>query len=888
MRERITGYRVLHASVWQQRGRMVVLAIGCLFSLAQPTLAAGEAGTLASCAATTNVWPADPMYGKRVVIAGQLATSKFLAPAVADLQHYLGAMTGSAFEVAPDSDTAGAGRIHLMLTNAPDTPEAARRALAKKGLEPFVICGGRDHLLIVANDEYGISHGIYYYLEQLGVRWLLPMDNWTVVPKRTDISLSIGRLVEPAYKARLFFGTGGYFSWRWGRRYTGSADREAAVNTWMRRLRYGGEYRLAGSVGEGFMRDKAVQEVLKAHPEYLARVNGAYTPATIANRTGELVPNEHAKVNAGNPDAVALFCNWTISRLTANRKTSERRLHNVFSVEPSDGYGYGDNIAELPGNGSGSDQSFYIANQCARKAAALYPGVTAHLLAYAGHAETPSFALEPNLIVQLAPYAFQTTPPKKFIAEWQKKAPRLTLYDYWSIPDWTSDEPSFDLDTLAERLRYWHASKIEALTSESTYGMGAMGLGHYLAAHLMWNLDADQRALADDWFEQAFGPARMPMQRMIERWSRSFTLTSEEIAASLADVAEAGRLAPPGSPYVSRIDDFAAYVNYLRMRLELVNAPDAAAKQQAAVALMSFVLSIHDRGMVHTTRINDLLARDYSAVWTAFDLSAANPAGPGWAHVTKMTHDDIAALIEKDRQMYPAADWKPGRFTGALKPAAKASTLKSDNAALGPAFPTIGPLTLKLFVPSGGQDLRLLLTRAVDNEIEIHDSAGRKVLAEKIKGGAGTEWQTIPLELPAGEYEIAFSPAGGRNSGYFKFQMSAQARLVMTEFRSSKLAPSPRLFFYVPRGQRHIAMFYPDGDFGGFFKFRLRYPSGEPVQLRYQDNRRVIEADVPAGSDGRIWSIENSVSPNQPHKMLTTPQAFSLSAETAMAPSDAQ
>src|SRR4029079_15512021 len=77
------------------------------------------------------------------------------------------------------------------------------------GNEPFVIAGDKDRLRIVANGEAGLCHGIYFYLEQLGVRWLIPSEAWTIVPPRDDITLSIDRVVRPAFALRAFFGTGG-------------------------------------------------------------------------------------------------------------------------------------------------------------------------------------------------------------------------------------------------------------------------------------------------------------------------------------------------------------------------------------------------------------------------------------------------------------------------------------------------------------------------------------------------------------------------------------------------------------------------------------------------------------------------------------------------------
>lgn len=109
---------------------------------------------------------------------------------------------------------------------------------------------------------------------------------------------------------------------------------------------------------------------------------------------------------------------------------------------------------------------------------------------------------------------------EEWIAAWKAKAQNMAVYDYRSIPDWSHDEPTFNYLEVARKLRDYYGNNIQALMAESTFSGGAMGIGQYLAAHLMWDLNLDERALIEDWYDQAFGPAKAPLKRMLERWAR--------------------------------------------------------------------------------------------------------------------------------------------------------------------------------------------------------------------------------------------------------------------------------------------------------------------------------------------------------------------------------
>ena len=65
--------------------------------------------------------------------------------------------------------------------------------------------------------------------------------------------------------------------------------------------------------------------------------------------------------------------------------------------------------------------------------------------------------------------------------------------------------------------------------------------------------------------------------------------------------------------------------------------------------------------------------------------------------------------------------------------------------------------------------------------------------------------------------------------------------------------------------------------------FAFRY--GRKVEER--DGGKLLVAAVPPGIDGTVWSLDRLVQPYENFETLTVPQAFSLSPEVLLVPSDA-
>ena len=436
----------------------------------------------------------DKEYGRIIYPS---ADSSVQAKGSADaLKLWLEKVTGAEFTIATERPARG---LFLALESTPGLPTDVTQLKAQQSPEAFQIYSeGNDVLWIIGKSDLGLERGVFWYLDKLGCRWLHANEKWTVIPQRNDITLNINEVQSPAFLTRDFFGTGGF-----GRPAYDPKTRIAdAWTQYKRENLLGGTIRLGGHTGEHI--NTTYKKELEAHPDYVAEVNN------------ERKLSASSKLCVSNPGLQALFVKDRLAEL--KRSLAINPLGISVTVEPADGGGHC-TCNECLKLGTVSDRVFTLANVVARAVATEFPGKYVNLYAYNEHAMTPSIPIEPNVIVQLAPYAFQRTglTPHEMIEAWGGKHSFLGIYTYWSIPDWSRCLPGLSTQSVAEEIRFWQAHNIKIHNSESTFCGGNMGPNWYLAARLMWNPAKDEKAILEDYYTSAFGSAKVPVRRMYDR-----------------------------------------------------------------------------------------------------------------------------------------------------------------------------------------------------------------------------------------------------------------------------------------------------------------------------------------------------------------------------------
>jgi hypothetical protein len=791
---------------------------------------------------------ADALYSRTIYLPPDASdAAKGSAEA---LQRWLGKVTSAEFTV---TNEAGKEGIFLATERTPDLPVDVTPLKAQESGEAFLITGDAKALWIVGKSDLGLERGTFWYLDKLGCRWLHPGEKWTVIPRRDDITLKINAVQAPAFLLRDFFGTGGF-----GRPAYDPKQRIAEGWTLYKRQNLlGGTVRLAGHMGEAF--NLAHKAELEAHPEYVAEVNGQRTPGYIA------------KLCASNPGLQALFVTDRVNNLKAQLARDPSLL--AVSVEPADGGGHC-TCAECVKLGSISDRVFTLANLAARAVAKEFPGKYVSLYGYNEHAAVPNIPIEPNVIVSLAPYAFQRTglTPHEMIAAWGKKHDFLGVYTYWSIPDWSRCLPGQTLRGITDEIRFWRTNHVKTHLSESTFCGGNMGPHWYLAARLMWDPTRDEKEIVDDYFASAFGEARMPIRRMYDRWEGGFMLTDHELGLCYRDLNEA--LALTKEPAVrARLADMGRYTQFLRLWYEFQQARGDA-RIEAAKTVNTYLWQVYDSNIVQSFRMAQLLVRDMKP-----HLDAVNTQAEVWKDTRQLADEEILALVADGSANYHPLDFTPVRYAGPLRPLQPAGgedgayvtthTSASSSSFTFTARPGTERVALNILVQNRGAGRT--------DRVTAIDPAGKMVFDRRFEGNGQWADLVIPTAAP-GNYRLEVTD----QKTFFALQASADLPFACTgPFVCPDL--SRRAYFYVPRSLRQVAVYNP-----GVIPIKIFDPDGKPVTVeRNEAGNPLFLIDIPEGQDGKAWSF-TGFKGYTPLRLLNAPNAFSYSLQGMMVPEDAK
>jgi hypothetical protein len=222
----------------------------------------------------------------------------------------------------------------------------------------------------------------------------------------------------------------------------------------------------------------------------------------------------------------------------------------------------------------------------------------------------------------------------------------------------------------------------------------ARGLGYYLAARLMWNVEEDPHALIADFYDKAFGSAALPMERYYVRWlgpyvavrtraaasAAKFTaataaaapqdevgsisqqaedFTLESLKAAYRDLDEAAQLVRQQPHFRARVDHLRMYAHYLFLRTRLeaaAKAKDRRAVRAAVAEEAVFGSRLTNTNLIHT---RPLLGKEFyrrflpyqeflvgTTEWPANDRDAVAAAtGKGFRRVRA----DVPGADELDR-----------------------------------------------------------------------------------------------------------------------------------------------------------------------------------------------------------------------------------------------
>lgn len=776
----------------------------------------------------------------------------------AELAGYLGRITGAKFEVQT-----GDGSRGIVLGTLAEFPNPAlNEALAIRntydGREAFALRTEPNRLLLIGATDLGASHAAFRLLERLGCRWFFPAKEWEVVPAQRKLTVSFEETSRPRILARRIWYGYGSFNDK-GHPRGGSTQKD--YEGWSRHNRMASSFRVhAGHAWQSIILSN--KKTFAEHPEYLALVKD--------KRQGE-------QLCVSNPDVRRLATEWALAQL-AKRPEAE-----MISMECSDGVGQCE-CEQCRKLGSISDRVFGLANEVARTVEKKYPGKMVGVLAYSEHSEPPSFALEPNVYVQLTagfirgPYTHD-----QLIDLWPKKCKNLGFYEYFSVWLWDFDRlpggNGANLTRAQTMIRRYVAAGATSVDAESGNNWGLHGRGYYVVNQLLWNPDADVNAILADFYEKAFGPAAPAMKRYYERIAPDSEplLSRGLIGEAFRDVAEAARLAKDRPDVLARLDTLKHYLRYVQLRWLIDHEKDPAKQKELTIAALTACYRTRYEYMNHWAAMRYTWANDAAKKFNEPTWALSDRTPKPWQVETPVTRAETEKWFAEGLAYFQPQPVREMKFSMDLVPVEfpNSKPVASQQAYQRPAYYALHSL--------GGEPLEVEITPGTiawyrdrpDARYTLRDSAG-KVVAEgalKLDGAA----HKVAMKVPqAGTY---FFECNDSSAGW-RLKVEAGRPITLLSNRSRRYLHSGQMqemYFYVPKGTRELQYFWSGGP------HKVLGPDRKVIQ-EVKASDEVVTIPVPAGQDGQCWSLSPHSHGqlwffNAPNGLAASPNALLLPRE---------
>jgi len=777
------------------------------------------------------------------------------------LADYLSRITGATFAVEDGDGTRGIA-VGLGLDSFNHTATPVSVAAADR--EAYRLRSHPAGLLVLGATELAVEDAVWDLLYRVGYRQYFPGANWEVVPHSPSLAVDFDVLERPDYLARrIWYGFG---AWDYN---------AAPYRIWCARNRcvQGVDLRTGHSY-DGFV--KANRAAFEAHPEYWPLIDG-----------------ERKQVNKpclGNPAVRKLFVDHVLAQF-ANDPT----LDSV-SMDPSDGGNWCE-CERCAALGSVSDQVVTVANEVAAAVNAQYPGRLVGIYAYNYHSPPPSIRVNPQVVVSVATAFLKGgLTLDEILAGWSQQGATLGIREYYSVNTWDRDVPGAarggNLAYLARTIPEFHAKGARFLSAESSDNWGPNGLGYWLAARMLWDVDEAARidGLVDDFLTTAFGRAAEPMREFYRQLDggRPHLVADDQLGRMFRSLEAATKLAD--TPEVrARIDDLTLYAQYAS-RYHTYETAAGPERQASFEALIRHAYRMRQTMMVHTKALyRDLVNRDKTvtipegAGWQVAE--AENP----WKSSEPFSAAELAALVRDGIAAHPVTEltFEPISYSNDLVPAT--SLELPTEMPTGEFGAGRGTQTFYTYVDNDHTVLQLHLTGGLiahyrdrgNVRVELHRIGGQSAVGER-ETLVGTDRSVPPDGVSR---TIAFTV---REPGLYRITVNdgsdktlvtwpaAQPMTVLStgEFPMTGTYGQWSAYFYVPRGTKAVGLF--GGGHG-----EIRDSHDRPLFWLNGREPNYYSVPVPPGEDGRVWQMRYA---KGAVRLLTVPSCFATTPAALLLP----
>lgn len=780
--------------------------------------------TWMGCAGTPSVQSKESSITRYIYIPS--GADKSVAEAAEDMAYWLGRAGGGnylvrKYDAVPDNG------IRLVDYKKVNLPNVQLAEMTGNGQAFHLLANNVHDVRITGSGTNSFINGIYNFMHELGFRWYMPGENWTIVPRLPE-SFQFNKLVKPDFRNRFYFGSGGLTA-------IPGVDPDDTYSKdyllWNKRNLWNNvDFPTKGHSGTAFYAEN--KAVLDQNPSWFC--------------DGKV--NRYGWIDVNKRPAVDLFISW------AKKQVKPTDRFPSIGVDPADGSG-GPNDCLPAGHKTiktYSDKYFWLANQVAESLTRDQAGTRVQLYAYNNHAAPPGIDIHQNVFPVIIPYAYQNvTSPEGFIDLWTKKLKgrEMGIYDYWNITQWSKGIPQFDLYQLPQRIKKWKASKITSVQIEGTYGKGPVGHMMWLASQLLWDADQDFEKLYETFLGDCFGAAAPDIRNMYDRWSKNYVGAIEPSQALYDLNRAASKVKDP--VIISRINELKAYVHYLNLY------EDHLAKNSGASyeALVNYTLGIHHLRLVHTSALVNLYL----------------PLPKGYTRETdKNVQKQKFSSIRKITDASIQANFNNGLRTAI--PEVKMSKVQIDISALKPVPNSKKVASAKYinntnrygFVMKESGKLVIKVGSTRESNMYVLNS-NNDTLYKKAMKADKESFETFTFNLNKGQYYLLL----GEN-GFTRVEFPSNI-VFTTSDNWYDNASYPNLYFYIPRDVDEVVywdMHGPGLNGKGFWID----PEGNKIQaVKLRDG--IYKIPVPEKHKGKAWQF---VVGHRSHKMVNIPHIYSL------------
>lgn len=355
-------------------------------------------------------------------------------------------------------------------------------------------------------------------------------------------------------------------------------------NNWVDKNHWNSFGNSASHVWQGFIRLNS--KLFSTHPEFLAEING--------KRLGYGKTN---KLCVTNLEVQKLF----VSYIRNNIENSPNQT--VYSIEPSDGGNHCE-CKKCSALGSNSNKVFHFSNIIAKEIKKSHPQKQLGILAYYQHSNTPTFKIEDNIKVLVAPNGFQTLySPLAFLNIWVNHHHNLGLREYLNIPQWKAEQPRVELNFFLAELNIAFKNNLDMLVYEAGTSINGIIVSTLLSKMFM-NPTLTWDTVFEKFLDDCFKDSKIPIERLLNRWNSYSAYGYGDIPYSIYDLNEAFSLAKDENEK-SRIRDLMSYLHYNILYLDWIKDKN---DKVATTAYFDYLYNSHNRNIVNVKGLTTLFA----------------------------------------------------------------------------------------------------------------------------------------------------------------------------------------------------------------------------------------------------------------------------------------